>query len=270
MLIFLIKMPKADVLVCPELFSTLHCPLSQFSFHQNWYTSLRPLILSPQSCLLRDGTCDRSSYRKDRVAVPLVLGSEWHEKHSPMLPQLLPEWFSKDQFCGLRKEMGIRTMVAGKNGTAGGSRAARKSRSHNLCAPPHGSFFLSCQTIGIMILVPTGAAPGQLITHQVIYFLTLSSTRTIILQVNRGASKSQTEPQSVGEQLIKRLHNLQLYCTSHPRGSPSARQTDVHAGTQPRYVIFIDSIASGGVCVECLLPLSSSYPRNCSHGSGGR
>ena len=82
------------------------------------------------------------------------------------------------------------------------------------------------------------AAPGQLITSQVIYFLMLSSTRTIILQVNRGANKSWTEHKSVGEQLIKRLHNLQLYSTSHPKGSPSTRQTDVCATTQPLCMSF--------------------------------
>lgn len=112
--------------------------------------------------------------------------------------------------------------------------------------------FLSCNRNNDLGAGPC-AVPGQLITHQVIYFLVLSSTRTIILQVNRGASKSRTEHKLMGEQLIKHLYNLELYSTSHPKGSPSTRSTDVCAATQPLHMSFSTPFPQGGVMFIALV-----------------
>lgn len=70
-----------------------HAIVLSCSFHSTLYlySSLQPLILRAQSCLLRGGICLLSSSRKGNVAMLLVLGSEWHRRYPPNFPSSLPK-----------------------------------------------------------------------------------------------------------------------------------------------------------------------------------
>lgn len=181
-------MPKADALVCPEHPSI--CTVLSHSFYSNQIYILPCCLLfsRSQSCLLRDVMCCQVPERaKLQCHILLVLGSEWSGNYPLNFLSSLPNGLAKirSESSGKRGEFRLYYRPLQIAWKECGSRTSLSCEEIFLLffmhtASPFLLSFLSYNRINDLSTGPC-AVPGQLITHQVISFLMLSSTRTIIL-----------------------------------------------------------------------------------------